>query len=262
MSDTTDQAVNTEVATQEPTTTDSAPAEQQAPEVTEFNWDDDDTTPPEPKEQSPTEPEGEPEQPEAAEEEVEHQPQGKAEERKQQLNTDIRDLVAQRNALRTEVERLNSQAYGVPTEEELVEQGYSELEAKVEAMQQQQNLERYNSQVADAQLTLDSESSKVMNDFPMFNPESDDYNEAVHKEAAELLQQSLITDPNTGQVVGSNVSPYKLFQTIAMAHESSARQNRIEGQRAAQRMLASADNVGNAAPPKQKSDPLLDLWKD
>lgn len=189
----------------------------------------------------------------------EDQPQGKAEERKQQLNTEIRDLVAQRNALKNEVERINNQVYQVATEQELMQDGMSSVEAKVEAMRQQQEIERYTNQVAEAQLTLESESSRVLNDFPIFNPQAEDYDQDLAMEAASLLQSNLIIDQNTGQVIGSNVSPYKLYQTLAKAHESAAVKNRLKGQQATEQMLASADVSTSTTPPKPKKDPIAEI---
>lgn len=275
MSDTTDPAVNEPVVTQDTTATESAPVETKAPEVADsFDevWDDELQTP----ETKSVEPKAETDSQEApadtdqpAEEQApadetpaEEQPRGKAEERKQQLNAEIRDLVAQRNALKTEVEQANAQVYAPETVDALVEQGYSELEAKVEAMQQQQAIERYNNQVTEAQLTLESESTRVINDFPIFNATSDQYKPELAQKAADLLAENLVVDPNTGQVVGSKISPYKLYETIAAAHSTSVVEGQLQGQRATEKMLANADSTSNAAPPKPKADPILDVWKD
>lgn len=210
----------------------------------------------------PTKEEGEVEKPaeDTEEKPQEETPKGKADERKAQLNTEIRDLVAQRNALKAEVEKTNADVYQVATEDELTEQGMTQLEAKVESMRQQQEMEKYNSQVADAQLTISSEADKVLQDFPIFNTESESYDKELAEEAAELLRANLILDPNTQQVIGSNVSPYKLYQTIAKAANISATKGQIKGQQATEEMLANADSAASVAPPTKQKDPLTDLW--
>lgn len=193
----------------------------------------------------------------------EDKPLGKAEERKAQLNTEIRDLVAQRNTLKAEVEKANAEVYQPATEDELTEQGMTAIEAKVEAMRQEREMEKYNSQVADAQLTIGHESERVLNDFPQFNPESgpDVYDKELAEEAAELLASNLIIDPNTNQVIGSNVSPYQLYKTLARASGISAQKGQLRGQEDAQKQLANVDAPTSAAPPKEKVDPLMELWK-
>src|SRR3990167_1914790 len=194
--------------------------------------------------------------------ETEEKPQGQAEERKVQLNTEIRNLVAQRNAIRDEVTKQNAETYQPATEEELTEQGMTDLEAKVEAMRQQNDMDKYNSQVADAQLTLSSESEQVLRDFPMFDSGRDSYDEELSTEAAELLQANLITDPNSGQIIGSNVLPYQLYKTLAKASGISATKGQMKGQAATEQMLANADAGAGASPPKKVVDPVITLWEE
>ena len=186
------------------------------------------------------------------------QPRGKADERKEQLNGEIRDLVAQRNALQQEVERVNAQVYSPQSIEQLMnEQGISEDSARIAAMEQRIELNEYNSRVAEAQLTIGHESEKVLNDFPIFNSDSPQYNPALAERAASLLQANLVMDNNTGQVIGSNVSPYDLYKTIYDATQTNTVNDKIAGQRAAEKMLASTDPVSSAPPKEKKEDPFL-----
>ena len=162
-----------------------------------------------------------------SDDETETKPQSKADERKAQLNTEIRDLVSQRNALKAEVEKINAEAYQVATEDELVDQGYSATDAKVEALRQAIEMKEYNDKVADAQLSISSEAQRVLDDFPIFNENSDEYDKELATEAFQLLQANLILDPNTQQVIGSNVSPYQLYKTLARASGISATKGQI-----------------------------------
>jgi hypothetical protein len=200
--------------------------------------------------------------PKTEETKAEEPPLSKAEERKTQLTTEIRDLVSQRNTLKAEVERINNEVYQPATEDELVNDGMSAIEAKVEAMRQANEVEKYNNRVADAQLTLSSESNRVLQDFPIFNPESDTYDKELADEAGALLSANLILDPNTNQVIGSNVSPYQLYKTLARASGISATKGQIKGQAATEQQLANVDAASSAAPPAKPKDPLADLWAD
>lgn len=209
--------------------------------------------------------ESDPDKPEAETEEADKpttEKPTKADERKTQLNTEIRDLVAQRNALKEEVTKANSEAYQPATEQELTDEGMSATEAKIEALRQSIELRDYNEKVADAQLTIESEANRVLNDFPIFNPDSEDYDQELSNEAAQLLQANLIVDPNTNQVIGSNVMPYALYKTFARASGISTTKGQLKGQQAAESMLANADVSTGTAPAKKPADPLADLWKD
>lgn len=213
-----------------------------------------------------TEDEGTPEkETESEETKPEEQPQNKgAEDRKQQLSNEIRDLVSQRNTIRQEVEKLNAQVYQPATEDELLEQvnpetgeNYNRLEAKLAAMEQSQEIERYNTQVAEAQLTLGSEAKSALKDFPMFDKDSKEFRPEIAASADKILGANLIYDENTGQVIGSNVSPYELYKSFADAARLSAEQGQIKGQRATEQMLARSDSSSSAAPAKQTEDNFL-----
>lgn len=185
----------------------------------------------------------------------------KADERKNQLNTEIRDLVAQRNTLRSEVEKANAEVYQPATEQELVDDGLSATDAKVEALRQQIEVRDYNERVSEAQLTIESEANRVLVDFDWANPDSPSYKEELSKEAAQLLESNLITDPNTGQVIGANVSPYQLYKTLDRASGISSVEGQLKGQQNTEKMLANADTASSTAPAKKPVDALMELWK-
>ena len=227
----------------------------------------------EPKEEAKAEPEAKETEDEAKPEEVveetkepqkDEKPEKptKAEERKTELNTEIRDLVAKRNALKEEVTKINSEVYQPATEEELVDEGMTSTDAKVEVLRQQMEVRDYNERVAEAQLTIEHESNRILSDFAWADRDSTEYKEELSNEAAALLKANLITDPNTGQVIGSNISPYQLYKTLDRAAGISAVHGQIKGQEATEQMLANADEAASAAPPKKAVDPVLSLWED
>lgn len=80
----------------------------------------------------------------------------------------------------------------------------------------------------------------------MFDEASPEYNAEIAAEVDEILGQNLIIDPQTNTILGSNVSPYKLYQTVAKAYSNAATQAQIKGQKATEQMLMQADNVSSA----------------
>lgn len=198
---------------------------------------------------------------EAEETDTNDKPQSKGEKRVDQLNTEIRDLVAQRNAIRTEVEQYNSQVYKPAQVDELLEQVnpdtgeyYNRLEAQIESIKQERQVEKYNNQVAESLVALESDVQRVFNEFPMFDTKSAEYNQEIAGQVAEILNESLIRDPNVpeinpqtgqptgkGRVIGSRISPYKLYKSYAAAAKSSAVKAETKAQKNVETMLKNAD---------------------
>lgn len=201
--------------------------------------------------------------------EPENRPAKDAEMRKQQLNTEIRDKVAERNALKREIEELNRQKYqlksedDLPTVEQLLEEINPEtgdyfnrteaqlllLQAKYELDHQARQMDEYNNRLVETNMALINEAEQVLRDFPMFDPNSDEYDEALANQADRLLDASIIRDQNTGRIIGSQVSPYELYSTIANAAKSAKTRGEVAGRKAAQKMMASADVIGGATSP-------------
>lgn len=118
---------------------------------------------------------------------------------------------------------------------------------------QQVSQERYEAEVQENIQKINDESLQVVQEFPLFNKESSEFREDLAVAAAEVLNEALAYDDNE-QLIGSNVSPYKLYKLAATAYqagvEASAVPNQIKGQKAAEQMLAAADNPSSAKPTK------------
>lgn len=209
------------------------------------------------------------EESEAESEEEPEKPKKDANYRKDELNTEIRDLVSTRNNLKQEVEQLTAGVYKTQTADEIMaETGESASDARLTAMEQRQELRDYNDKIIESQLIVSTESERIIRDFPMFDPQSEQYQPGIAAQAAQVLEKNLIRDPNVpemfngqptgrGIVIGAHARPYELYKPIADAYNASANDNRAAGQRAAEKMLASADPQSSAAPKLAKEDPFL-----
>lgn len=257
-------AVNTEVAEQESTVTDSAPVETKTPEVADplldiLSSDDDPAVEaPESKDEEVLEEEEQADDTASESEDEQEQPQGdktlspKAENRFQKLANENREL-------KERIEKINAEVYRPQTAEELVEEGLSPEMAEVRALKQTLEVQAYNNQVIEAQTAISEEAGRVLQDFPMFDPDSPEYQEDLAADAAQALQRVLITDPNTGQLVGAHLSPYQIYKPIADAYKKSSIAGQIKGQKATEKMLASVDAPTSVTPKAPKKDPLLEI---
>lgn len=191
----------------------------------------------------------------------EDQPKGKmsAEERKQALSSEIRTLANQKTELRAEIASLNAQVYRAKTSEELQEEGLDPAMAEIEAMKQTQKMSDYNNYVTDLNANLNVESLQVLHDFPVYDPESSDYNAelATRAEAVYRKVANIQIDPKTKLVVQASVLPYDIYKAFAETHKSGATNGQVKGQKATEKMLAAAETPSSSAPKQPKEDPFL-----
>lgn len=201
-----------------------------------------------------------------------------AERRKEQLNSEIRELVAQRNAIREETNRLIKEKYGtqpsdqVKTEDELVndinpETGdyYTRAEAQAEItknrldqLEQERQREVFANQIAESRFAMEQEAAKVVQDFPIFDSQSTQYNKEIASEAAEILSGAIETDPQTGMQIGCKIPIYKFYSLLAKATESAKKQGEIAGREAAQKMMGAVDTIGSGRGQNNSDDsPML-----
>jgi len=188
-----------------------------------------------------------------------------AETRKQQLNNEIRNKIAERNALREEIAELNKQKYQMKTQEDLPtvdnlmeqidpETGdyYTRTDAKLARIEAERELERaqkqmdeYVDRIVDNRLSLKEEADRALKDFPMFDEQSSSYNEELAKQADQIANGLIVKDEQTGEIIGSRGSIYDVYATIANAAQSAETSGKIAGRKAAVDMMNSADVVGS-----------------
>lgn len=199
------------------------------------------------------------------------QPQGeekplapKSENRFQQLANENREMREQLSRLKqqesqfaTEQELLNevnpdTGEYYTPQEVERIAFAQSR-----EAQATQVAQERYNLEVQQNQTVIKTEAERALQEFPMFDESNKkEYNPTLAAQADVLLAQSLIFD--NGVLVGSNLSPYQLYKTIADSAQTNDSRRQAEAQKATEKMLANADVAdGNSQATNTKEDPLL-----
>lgn len=184
--------------------------------------------------------------------------------RKAQLNTEIRELVATRNKLRQDVITKNAEVYQAKTADELIAEGVEPAEARMEAMEQKQELADFNTRVADLNSNMNIESLQVMADFPMFNPGTKESpNPEYNKDLAEMVAgvyervADVQRDKNTELIIKANVLPYEIYKSFAEAFESGANTGAVKGQQDADKNLAAADTPSSAKPKEAAKDPFL-----
>jgi hypothetical protein len=192
----------------------------------------------------------------------------------------IRNLVNERNELRKQVADLNSSIYEARTPEQLQQEinpdtneYYTALEARVIASEEKQALRDYNDQVADAQLSVQTDARNVIQDFPWADESSKDFNKELAPAVDEMLARNFIRDPNTeqtdkdgnripgtGQIVGTHLPTYQLYKLIDDAVKIGKTNGELQGQKATKKMMATADSISSAGPAAPKRDAFADAF--
>lgn len=206
-------------------------------------------------------------------------PRKNAETRKQQLNNEIRDRIAERNALRKEIAELTRQksqtktTSDLPTVEALMDQVnpetgdyYTRIEAKFARLEAERELEReqhkideYTENVVDSRLQLRDEASRALRDFPIFDEQSSSFNKLLTERADKIANSLIERDSETGEVVGVKGSVYEVYAAIAAAVQAAETDGKIAGRQAALKMANSADVVEGAtgSTAAEDDDPFL-----
>lgn len=173
----------------------------------------------------------------------------------------IRSLANENRALKQQVEALNAQVYQPQSVEQLQEEGLSETDAKIEALRQEQLIDKANSHITALNSDLNMEALQVTHDFPIFDPDSKDYN----KDFAEMVAQEymtasgMTTDPNTNLITQARVLPYDFYKSYARTYELGQKKGAIAGKRDYERTANAADVTPIASPKEEKKDPLMDV---
>lgn len=185
----------------------------------------------------------------------------KSQNRFQQLSNENR-------ALREQLNQLQARKAQVAQEQELLDQINPET-GEPYTLDEVQRIARYNANQAEQerisqqeqvlavqanQQQLASEAQQALQDFAMFDEsKADTYNKDLAQMADGLLGDALYMDEQGG-VLGSKVSPHKIYQTVASAYEQGVRAGRLEGQKSTQKMLAQSDIPSGAPVQPSASD--------
>jgi len=167
---------------------------------------------------------------------------------------------AERTKLKSQVSEALAPQLQQQTAEQLVEQGVDPALAEIEALKQDIEHERFINQVTELNSGLNTDANNVMRDFPVFDEKSKQYDAAFTEKVEKLYKEAagFKLDPTGQFVLSANLSLYDFYQQMAEFRGSGVKQGAVEGQKAAEKMLASAESPTSTAPAgKEEDDPFL-----
>lgn len=171
----------------------------------------------------------------------------------------IRTLANENRELKRKLESKLSEEYQPVTPEDLVEQGYDETTAQVEALRQQMEIDKFSASVTRLNTDLNTDAVQVIAEYPVFDPASSEYDEKFADTVQNMYRQAseLQFDKSGEYVVSAKVPLYDFYKQMAEIRGSQRSSGQIEGQKNAERMLASVDAPSSAAPTTPKGDETL-----
>jgi len=153
--------------------------------------------------------------------------------------------------------------YTPQTAEELEAEGKDPALAQVEALRQSVELDRIVNQLTELNATVNSDANAVLRDFPIFDPQSKDYDKQFTESVANLYMEisNFQVDEKNGIIVNASYPLYKFYEAFAGARSSGMKLAAVEGQKAAEQQLSASEtpsSEGEATKPtKEDSDPFL-----
>lgn len=154
----------------------------------------------------------------------------------------------ERQRTKSQVTQQINQEYAPPTEQQLLEQGMSEQEAKVQAAIEQLSFERERSRVSELNAGMRDEAVQIQQQFDVFNPNSPNYDAEFAEQVGESYKQyaRLQTDENN-IILNADVPLYDYYQQQANLYNRGLSRGQQKAQANSEQMLARTENPGGSS---------------
>jgi hypothetical protein len=209
---------------------------------------------------APEQPAEEPKPEEAAEPTPEPEKQEEPQESEAERN---RRFYEMRQKAKQEAERAMDRTYQAQPVDELTkkytDQGYDEFQARMlandERREQQAAINTARTEVAELNMTIESEALQVMHEFPIFDPKSPDYDKAFADKASALYHQAagVQRDEQTGLIINASQTPYSFYKDLAEMRNSGLSKAQMDAQRAAEQQMAAVTPPASIVVQRDKS---------
>jgi hypothetical protein len=165
----------------------------------------------------------------------------------------------ERQRAKSDATRVINENYSAPTEEQLVEQGMSEQEAKVQAAIEQLSFERERTRVAELNAGLRDEAVQVQQTMGMFNPNSPDYDKEFSEQVGEAYKQyARVQIDENGIIMNADVSLLDYYKQQYDLYNRGLSRGQQKAQANSEQMLARTENPGGSSSTKSSGASTLE----
>lgn len=167
----------------------------------------------------------------------------------------------ERQQTRQNVQQQIDETYAPKSEQELIEEGMNTRDAQIEALRQEMQFKEQRTQIAELNAGMQAEAVNALNDFPVFNEKSADYDPDFTAMVQEQYRVAarLQTD-DSGLVLNAEVPLYDFYQRMASIYNRGASKGSQQAQADTVNMLGRTEDVGGSSTlAGNKGDSLAEL---
>jgi hypothetical protein len=179
------------------------------------------------------------------------------EQQRQADRTRAQQEFQNRQRTRQQVAQQLDQGYGPRSEEDLIEQGMEPQQASVEALRQEMAYKEQRAFVAELNANMQSDAVNASNDFPVFNPNSKDFDpdftaevDVLYRQAARLQTVQTGVDQSGKPIeviTNAEVPLYDFYQRMAKVYSQGTTKGAQVGQQEMQQMISRTENPGGSS---------------
>lgn len=154
--------------------------------------------------------------------------------------------------------------YTPQTSEELEATGMDPALAGIEALRQEVRRDQIVNELTELNSSVNTDANTVLREHPVYDPKSKDYDEKFAKQVEERYKQyaHFEMDPTNSFIVRADIPLGEFFSFAAQSRGTGSTQAEVQGQKAAEQMLSSAEEPSSAPEPSKSSGSETedDLW--
>lgn len=172
-----------------------------------------------------------------------------------------RQAYLERQQTRRAAEQAIDQNYRPKTEDDLLEEGLDPVDAKIQAIREDMEYREQRAFIAEQTANVRSDVIGVLNDFPVFNPDSKDYDPDFTKEVEEAYQTAArLQTTDDGLILNAEVPLYEFHKRMAGIYSrGQSRGQQQEASEVIQTMARTEAAVGSSSSSSKSSETLDEM---
>lgn len=136
--------------------------------------------------------------------------------------------------------------------------GYTEFEATMLAKDtyrdQQLQIAEAKTEISELNSSLRVDAIEAQSKYDWMNPgKTDAYDKDLHELSAQIFAQGVTTDPRTGQIIDTRMTPMQAAEIVDKIRNSGSANASIKAQKAAEQQMAAVAPSSSKAPPADES---------
>ncbi len=148
--------------------------------------------------------------------------------------------------------------------DEIIEEGIdpqiAELQAQLKAQAEQNAYDKQVNEIAELTTNVRSDAANVLIDFPVFNPNSPEYDEEFTKEVdAAYDQAARLQTTEDGTVLHAEVLPYEHYQRMARIYQRGTSRGVVQGQQEAAVTMSRTEPTGGTSATTKRTETLEEM---